>query len=236
VVTRTSATQITITADEVVLKTSAAVAAAVSGVSETVSISASGVGGLDTGSPAAQTWYYIYLIYHPSTLDVAGCFSTSAMAPQGTAISGAGYTYYAKVGVAYCQSPSVFLNFKQLGNRVHATAEAFAFTPGLNWAALDITGSALVRGVPVMARGITGYLSQLTGGNYQVGLFPGASSPPTGMGGVTIGAGNQTALIVGATAYVITPVRLVLWDTLGLYHIGNPAGGSFSLTVTGWEY
>jgi hypothetical protein len=42
---------------------------------------ASGAGGLDTGSIAASTRYYIHIIYNPTTADVAALISLSATAP-----------------------------------------------------------------------------------------------------------------------------------------------------------
>ena len=48
-------------------------------VNLTVDITVSGVNGLDTGSEAASTWYYIWVIYNGTT--VAGLLSTSATAP-----------------------------------------------------------------------------------------------------------------------------------------------------------
>ena len=47
----------------------------------TLDITASGAGGLDTGTEAADTWYYVWLIKNSSTGDVSGVFSTSSSAP-----------------------------------------------------------------------------------------------------------------------------------------------------------
>lgn len=47
----------------------------------TVDLSASGAGGLDTGTEAANTWYYVWLIRNSTTGGVSGLFSTSNLAP-----------------------------------------------------------------------------------------------------------------------------------------------------------
>ena len=47
----------------------------------TVDLTASGANGLDTGSEAVSTWYYLYLIYNPTTGVAAGLFSTSSSSP-----------------------------------------------------------------------------------------------------------------------------------------------------------
>lgn len=47
----------------------------------TVDLSVSGANGLDTGTEAADTWYYLWLIKNPSTGVVAGLFSASGSSP-----------------------------------------------------------------------------------------------------------------------------------------------------------
>lgn len=47
----------------------------------TVDISTSGVNGLDTGTEATSTWYYLWLIKNTSTGNVAGLLSTSSSTP-----------------------------------------------------------------------------------------------------------------------------------------------------------
>jgi hypothetical protein len=46
-----------------------------------VDLAVSGMFGLDSGSEAANTWYYVWLIKNPSTGLVAGLFSTSTTTP-----------------------------------------------------------------------------------------------------------------------------------------------------------
>jgi hypothetical protein len=46
-----------------------------------ISLAASGANGLDTGSEQASRWYYVFLIYNPTTDTYAGLFSLSSTAP-----------------------------------------------------------------------------------------------------------------------------------------------------------
>jgi len=78
----------------------------------TVDITASGANGLDTGSEAANTWYYIYLIFNPTTGTTAGLFSTSSSSPT----MPSGYTKKRLVGAVRNDGSSDFYSFKQINN------------------------------------------------------------------------------------------------------------------------
>jgi len=75
----------------------------------TVDITASGANGLDTGSEAANTWYYIWLIYNPATDTTAGLFSTSSTSPT----LPSGYTKKRLIGAVRNDNSSDLLNFIQ---------------------------------------------------------------------------------------------------------------------------
>jgi uncharacterized protein (DUF1919 family) len=77
-------------------------------VSVTVNIAVSGAGGLDTGTEAANTTYFIWLI-GKSDGTIAGLFSTSATAPT----MPSGYTYRKLVGFVRNDGGSNFLGFYQ---------------------------------------------------------------------------------------------------------------------------
>ena len=70
----------------------------------------SGANGLDTGSLAASTWYYLYLIYNGTT--VAGLMSASSSAPT----LPSGYTYSSLIGVALTDGSKNFVGLKAAGN------------------------------------------------------------------------------------------------------------------------
>jgi len=75
----------------------------------TVDITASGANGLDTGSEAVSTWYYIYLIYNPTTDTIAGLFSVSASSPT----MPSGYTKKRLISAVYNDSGGDFATFLQ---------------------------------------------------------------------------------------------------------------------------
>ena len=77
----------------------------------TVDITSSGVNGLDTGSEAADTWYYIFMIYNPSSGLVRGLLSASATSPT----MPSGYTKKRLVGAVRNDGSSNFRQFLQTG-------------------------------------------------------------------------------------------------------------------------
>ena len=83
---------VAITADKVLVTDTNDLSALLSTVSVTVDLDTSGANGLDTGSLAANTGYFLYVIYNGAT--TAGLASTSATAP----VMPSGYTYKALVG------------------------------------------------------------------------------------------------------------------------------------------
>jgi len=83
-----------VTAGSIVLSSAAGGVYVAKTVSVSPAINASGPNGLDTGTLAGSTWYYVWVIYNPATATVAGLFSLSATAPT----LPTGYTYSARVG------------------------------------------------------------------------------------------------------------------------------------------
>lgn len=88
-----SNTTVAIDAGEVVCSNSAETARRFrkNSASVTLDISVSGVGGLDTGSVAANTVYYVYVTADTSNTAFSGILSTSSTSPSGV-------TYFKKIG------------------------------------------------------------------------------------------------------------------------------------------
>lgn len=116
----TSATQATITADEVVVTTSANVAKILRSVSVVGAITSSGANGLDTGAEAANTIYYLWVIYNPATDTTAALISASSSSPT----LPSGYTYSALVSCVGNNNSSDFISFRQRGNKYAFTTWA----------------------------------------------------------------------------------------------------------------
>lgn len=73
-------------------------------VNVTGDITASGANGLDTGGEANSTWYYLFVIYNPTTPQTAALLSASKTAPT----LPAGYTFAALVGAVFNSSGGDF--------------------------------------------------------------------------------------------------------------------------------
>jgi hypothetical protein len=112
----TTATQVTITADELTVTDGSGNVKLLSTVSEAdITISASGAAGLDTGSEATSTMYYIWIIHNSSSSAVAGMFSLSASAPT----MPAGYDYKRLVGEVYNNSSGNFVLVRRYDDTVY---------------------------------------------------------------------------------------------------------------------
>lgn len=74
----------------------------------TATISSSGAGGLDTGSEAASTWYYVWAIYNPGTDTDAAMLSLSSTSPT----MPSGYTKKRRVGAVRNDGSSNFLQYE----------------------------------------------------------------------------------------------------------------------------
>jgi hypothetical protein len=109
VVVRTDANTSTVTADNLVLLDTSGGQFIAHTVNVAPSLAAAGANGLDTGSEASSTWYYLYVIYNGTT--VAGLYSLSATAPT----MPSGYTYKALVSAVRNDGSSNTLPFKQVG-------------------------------------------------------------------------------------------------------------------------
>ncbi|MBF0351741.1 MAG: hypothetical protein HQM11_11980 [SAR324 cluster bacterium] len=102
--------QISINADYLTLYGSANIVHIASSVSTIVDITVSGSGGLDSGSEAPNTWYYVWTISDGTT--VSGLLSTSATSP--TLPSGS--IYKKLVSAVRNDNASNFIYFYQQGN------------------------------------------------------------------------------------------------------------------------
>jgi len=78
----------------------------------------SGNGGLDTGSIAATTWYYWFVIKNPTTGAVDVLFSLSPSAPT----LPSGYTLARRIGAMNTNASSQWASFIQRGDEFHISA------------------------------------------------------------------------------------------------------------------
>lgn len=147
---RPLATTVDVDADLLIVWNTSSVAKILESVNLTIDITASGANGLDTGSEASNTWYYIWVIYNGTT--AAGLISTSSTAPT----MPSGYTYKALVGAVRNDGSSDFIDFKQNGLDYYFSAWT-AIASGNVGASQSITISSLVpSALSTIARGTLG--------------------------------------------------------------------------------
>ncbi|MEK6705540.1 MAG: hypothetical protein AABZ06_07110 [Bdellovibrionota bacterium] len=140
-----SATQVIVTADEIVLKDSSNVSYFATSVNVTAAITSSGANGLDTGSEASSTWYYVWVIYNGTT--VASLLSTSATAPT----MPSGYTYKVRAGSVYNDASSNFERFYQIDRTAYYYAYSSALSAGSATVMTSVSLTALVPPIAVSA-------------------------------------------------------------------------------------
>ncbi len=145
IVKNSGATQVIITADELILEDTSNVIYIASSVNVTADITSSGANGLDTGSEASSTWYYAWVIYDGTT--VASLLSTSATAPT----MPSGYTYKALVGSVRNDASSNFIGFHQIDRTVYYNAYSAALSGGSVTTMTSVSLTALVPPIAVAA-------------------------------------------------------------------------------------
>jgi hypothetical protein len=185
VVAYASASTVTVTADELIVKNSDGSAIVLSAVSETVDITVSGAGGLDTGVEANGK-YFIHIIYNITSNTVNGLLSTSASSPT----LPSGYTYSCLVGCVV-NSGGNFIEFRQQDKRVFMTANALGpFVTG-SWQSADF-----IARVPVQAKTIFGHVGSTAAGDNRASV----SGSSTGAFGVIDIIGTAASATHGASA------------------------------------
>lgn len=140
----TPLSQLTVTADEVVLKTSGGLPYLASSVNVSPAITASGANGLDTGAEGASTWYYVWVIAKQDGT-IAGLLSTSATNPT----MPTGYLYKVLVSAVYNSSGSNFVAYRQFGNKVWYEARQLALNNGNSTTEVAVSVSTLIPPIAV---------------------------------------------------------------------------------------
>jgi hypothetical protein len=130
VVSTTGNTTTTATANLVVLQNGSGNEISVTAVSCSINWATTGANALDTGSLAASSWYYIFVINNGTTTACLGSASSSAPTLPAT------YIYFARVGAVPSDSSSHLMRVLQMDK----TAQ-YVVTAATNTAALPIVAS-----------------------------------------------------------------------------------------------
>jgi hypothetical protein len=217
VVEYASANTVTISAHELVVKSSDGTAYLLSSVSETADITVSGAGGLDTGVELANSFYYIYVIYNPTTGDVSSLLSLNRGAPYMGPTLPSGYTHYALVGIAR-NSAGNFLNFRQRGRNVWMPQAGYPIAASSNWETADFS-----QYVPDIAKTIRGYVGNTTAGDCRIAV----SGSSTGAFGVV-----NVVTTAATTGFGFATLR-----SAGTFEVECPGNGMiYVLSATGTTY
>jgi hypothetical protein len=189
-------TQIDVTANSVLMmNTSGASIRAVS-LSETINLSTTGANGLDTGSMASSTWYYLWAIAKADgTTDcLASTSNTNPTMPSG-------YTFKKYLGAMYSNGSTQLVRTLQYGNSVQFTSGMTLLSAGAvgtfstttpTWAAVSVsavvppTASKIKLGMHATTSTVTE--QQVAPNNSYTGAAGAAAKPP--LAETWSGAGN----------------------------------------------
>jgi hypothetical protein len=222
VITRPSASTLTVTADRVVLENANGFQKVFNSINITIDITASGALGIDTGSEANSTWYHIWIIGQADGTK-SGVLSTSTTAPT----LPSGYTFYGYVGACYNTSSGDLLEMCQTNNS--ATFENGAFSAALtDGSATSYTSISLSSFIPSTANHLIGsFVVRNTTGSAS-GLFIAATSGGLGLYYFQNQATTQSNVYV--------PAMVPLHESQLIYY--KVAGSSQRATVipTGWAF
>jgi hypothetical protein len=222
VVLRAGAATVDIDADFVVVENSSGSTYRSDSVNLTANLAASGANGLDTGSEANSTWYFIWVIYNGTT--TASLLSTSATAPT----MPSGYTHKALVGACYNDSGGDLDRFWQYGRRVFTEPiQIFTDTAG----PASYTSQSLAAGIPTIARMAYGY-----GGNSSTSSIRHfvVAGDANGVGEQFIDGGSVGSEFVSIGSGCNFVVPLITAQTL--YWKAFNTGANHHLVTTGWSF
>ena len=213
--------QLAVSADEVILQNSSGNSRRIASLSATVDITASGAGGLDTGSEAVSTWYHIWAIAKADgTKSVL--LSTSSTSPT----LPTSYTYKAYLGAIYNNSSGNFITLYQRDRHAYTTETAV----GSSLSATSYTALSLASIVPATAA--AAIMSGYTLGSYIPPGYVKLSKDSSGIGETILygwGDGNSSSSDGGRGEIFI--------ESQAIYYKVCGNGGYISyLYCSGWRF
>jgi hypothetical protein len=212
-VVRDSATQVTVTADQLWLQKATDLPRNFSTVSEAIAITTSGASGLDTGAEA-DVWYYIWIIAKDDNT-INGLLSASATAPS----MPSGYTYKTLVSAVHNTSGDL-VNFTQEG-RIYSYGPGIAISSGeaLPWTAIDLS-AYVPSSISTIAFGVT----HVTTGNTSVSNI---NTESTTLGNPTT---NKVFINTSSNAQLYWRFQILTANTI---YVGTSAGAAANATYIG---
>lgn len=185
-----SNTTVTLSADAIIVQDSNGNTRKLSTYSQTLNSATSGAGGLDTGSVAGTTWYYVYAIFNPATNTQSILMSLSASSPT----LPSGYTFASGVISAVKTDGSAhFLGFTQygrdvqyvVGNNLSVLPQLIAGSSGSvtspTWTAVSVSAyipTAVAGKGKFMLMGAANTNTGMAAPNNSYGAYTSTSNPP----------------------------------------------------------
>jgi hypothetical protein len=238
----TANTKADMSCDAVVMQNAGGGTVRSTSVAVTVNFGVNGANGLDTGSIASNTFYYMYFIFNSTTVTTAGLASTSSSSPT----LPSGYTYFARMGTMRTAIAAAQLyGTVQRGRKVQfvvglaQTVKLVSLSSG-NIGGFSTTSPTLVAVptygvlVPSLAMAATFVVTNnITGAGLSNVLvapttsYGGANNGPLGSGGMFYPA-YLTSGVGGSTTVTM------LQDSSTSIGAASDAAG-YALSVLGWE-
>lgn len=208
-------TTLDITVDEITLATGSGTPTYLRNITASANITVSGAGGLDTGSEAGSTFYYVYAI-HNGTL-TKGLLSTSGTSPN----LPSGYTYFGLIGLIYNDIGSSFVTSCQL-NRQVAVKSALPIqsntAAATSWVAVS-TAPALIPPIAHRVWGIavvttsTDLVVSIGGVNDHAAFESMIGVATSGNATDLLGTGSSTCYAAGNWSCTLTTAQTIYYKT-----------------------
>ncbi|MFZ3193751.1 MAG: hypothetical protein WA154_11180 [Moraxellaceae bacterium] len=191
------------------------------------SIASSGVGGLDTGTEANSTYYYIWLISDAAT--TRALLSVSSTAPT----MPVGYTYKLLVGAVYNNASGHFQKFQQSG--VHVIKESTTLLSA--GTATTYTNVSLTGHAPPNARRVSGTIEVGSASAASISAYVAAETSSPGF--FSVGEIYATTISAGAGTPDMAVPFAINSQHEGFHRIQYKVAGtgaSANIYVSGFSY
>jgi len=210
-------TAIDIDADAVVVHDTSNLAARLTSVNLTATITTSGLNGLDTGSETTATWYHIWVIYNGST--TGSLLSISDSAPT----LPSGYTFKGYVGAIYNSAAGNFITLRQVGRVAYGAHSQDV----INGTSVGVTSFAIR--VPTTAKLWVGNIELDLDTNGDCEVHVGAEATNT------VRTGAKLINVGVSTMELETQIAMPVFTSQTMYY-RLLSGTDTTITTIGWEY
>jgi hypothetical protein len=228
----TSASAAAVTADALTVEDSTGGCVRLTNVNVSADLATAGLGGLDTGAEAANTWYYPWVIWDGA--NIRSILSASPTAPT----MPAGYTHKARVGSLRNDASSNLWRTLQIGRRVQVTigtnpVASPVIISGNSGSPTTPTWTAVAVGafVPPTAVSIRGTMLMAQSDSTRAMLAPNNSYGAwNAANAAPVGNGNNG--ITGS--FLITTIQFdLMLESTNIYYASS--NGSTNVLLNGWE-